>query len=263
MQFVTVNGHQMAYREMGSGPVVLFVHGFPYDHSIWLSLMEKLSSTHRVIALDLPGFGQSELFREINRMSEFASDCHDFLKALNVTQPVTFCGQSMGGYIGWEFWHQQPQQVARLVMCGTKVVPDTQQVQQNRREVAQKVLKEGPEFMAATMAEKLFAPQTSQRNPQLLQQTSEIIRGTSSSAIAAAALGMAERENATDWLAEIQCPTLLVCGTEDIISPVEEMQAIAEQIQGSQLQQIPEAGHMAPVEQPGLVADVVGSFLNA
>ena len=101
---VTSTGVTLACEDEGEGEPLLFVHGFPLDRSMWKYQIESLSSSYRVIAPDLRGFGESsETDGQRVTMAQFADDLAALLAAKGLKTPVTFVGLSMGGYIAWEF----------------------------------------------------------------------------------------------------------------------------------------------------------------
>jgi pimeloyl-ACP methyl ester carboxylesterase len=113
------------------------------------------------------------------------------------------------------------------------------------------------------MIPKLFDQETLAQKSALVEATRQVLLGTNPVAIAAALNGMAEREDATDWLPEIRIPALLLCGVSDSITPAEEMQQIAETMSDSQYVTIPQAGHMAPLENPRACNRALRDFLGA
>src|SRR6478752_5709342 len=101
MKQVTVNGVRLNVWDEGQGAPLLLVHGFPLSHAMWREQFAALAASRRVIAPDLRGFGESEVADEpIVTMDQFAADCAALLDELGVTDPITFCGLSMGGYVG-------------------------------------------------------------------------------------------------------------------------------------------------------------------
>src|SRR5688572_24046563 len=85
--------------DQGAGPPLLLVHGFPLDHTMWREQAAAFSKSHRVIAPDLRGFGKSTGAGEVLTMSSLADDLAALLDAMQIREPVTFCGLSMGGYV--------------------------------------------------------------------------------------------------------------------------------------------------------------------
>jgi len=255
---------ELHFFEQGEGEPIVFLHGFPLDHSMWDSQLEEFSRTHRVIAPDLRGFGESTLPEDatVSTMADFADDVAEALEAFGIDDPVTLCALSMGGYIAFQFWKRHPRRVRRLILCDTRAAADSEETRKTRELTAQRVLKEGPGFIADTMPQRLFAETTLHEDAPLVDDIRSVIRETSPRGIACALRGMAERDDFTALLGEIGVPTLLICGTDDVISPVTEMRTIADAIPRSRFVVIPRAGHMAPLEQPEAVNQAIREFLQ-
>jgi len=249
--------------DVGSGPVVLLVHGFPLDHSMWTAQIEHLQENYRVIAPDLRGFGESNGAQPITKMKQFATDLDALLTELSIGEPVVFCGLSMGGYIAFEFAHHFPDRLRGLILCDTKATADSTEAQLNRKAVAEKVLRSGTSLLSAVMPEKLFARETMSRAERCVQDTVKVISSTTPQAVAAASLGMAKRRDVTAELSKIAVPTLVIVGEEDGITTPKEMQSVADAIPGATIQVIANAGHMSPLEQPSLVNEHLSKFLEA
>jgi pimeloyl-ACP methyl ester carboxylesterase len=263
MQTVHVEGSDLKVLDRGAGSPVLLVHGFPLDHTMWRHQIESLSSTHRVIAPDLRGFGGSTATPGAVTMERFADDLNDALTSLGVDEPVTLCGLSMGGYVAWQFWKKHRSRLRRLVLCDTRAQPDTAEAAKNRLAMAERVLAEGPSVAAEAMLPKLFAAKSQQRIPEVIEAQRRVMLAATPEGIAAALRGMAERPDARPWLPRVDVPTLVVVGSEDPISPPAEMREIAAAISGAQFVEVASAGHMAPLEQPEAVNAALRRFLGA
>jgi pimeloyl-ACP methyl ester carboxylesterase len=259
---VQVDRRSLNVNEIGSGQPLLFVHGFPLDHQMWRFQIAEFSPTHRVIAPDLRGFGRSDVTPGKFHMSQMADDLATILDRLGIGEPVTLCGLSMGGYVAWEFWKRHRQQLARLILCDTRAIADSSDTKEMRRETAGRLLLEGPGFLAKSMPQKMFSPKTQQSNPELVNEIQKMIHYGSPAGFGAASMGMAARADATDWLPAIDVPTLVIVGADDVISPVDEMQSIATAIPGAQFVVVPDAGHLAPLENPSIVNAAIRDFLN-
>ncbi|MEX2560555.1 MAG: alpha/beta fold hydrolase [Pirellulales bacterium] len=268
MKRVAAAGTELAVFDRGSGPVLLFVHGFPLDHTMWAPQLEAFTPTHRVLAPDLRGFGASGLLPEAAggdgaklTMEGLADDLALLLDALGVREPVTLCGLSMGGYIAWEFVRKHRGRLARLVLCDTRAAADSQEVAEGRHKTARRVLAEGSQVVADAMLPKLFSNKTLADQPRLVEQIRQVMLRTNPQTIAAALLGMAERPDSTSLLSAIDLPTLLIVGAEDAITPAGEMRAMAHLIPAAHLVVIDEAGHLAPLENPSAVNSALEQFL--
>lgn len=250
MRHVEIGDGTLAVLDQGSGPPVLLVHGFPLDHSMWSGQIEALSARCRVIAPDLRGFGGSGVAEGIATMEGFADDLARLLDALQIDEPTTFVGLSMGGYIAWQFWRRHADRLGRLVLCDTRALPDADETARGRLLTAERVLVQGPSVIAEPMLERLFAPETRAAQAACIESVRRVILGTSPLSIAAALRGMAQRVDATPWLPLLDVPTLVVCGEHDAISPPTEMRALAAALPRANYVQLDGVGHMAPLEDP-------------
>ncbi len=262
MNNCNIDGIELSFVDRGRGTVLLLVHGFPLDHAMWHGQIETFWARYRVIAPDLRGFGQSGVSEDVVSMEQFADDLAALLDSLTVHEPIVLCGLSMGGYIALEFWRKYAARLRGLILCDTRAANDTPEAAAGRLATAQRALCEGPQFLAETMIPKLFAPLTMQKQPHLIEAMRQVIGRTDPRGIAAALRGMAQRADFTAQLAHIRCPTLLLAGENDAVSPVAEMRAIAQAIPNAQFIVIPNAGHLAPLEQPEAVGAAIESFLQ-
>ena len=263
MSKLSISDTRLHVVERGAGHPLLLVHGFPLDHQMWQGQIAELSQEFRVIAPDLRGFGQSDDSTSTVTMQQFADDLAELLEALAVDQPVAFCGLSMGGYIAWQFWRRHPQRLSHLILCDTRSAPDSPEAAQTRYQTAERVLTEGTSTLMDTMIPKLFSERTRRQNRAVVTATEHVMRTARPAGVAAALRGMAQREDATPWLPEIRVPTLVVCGQEDAISTVSEMESIARAIPQAEFAVIPACGHMAPLEDPIHVNKAIRGFLAA
>lgn len=261
MPKIKIPGAELHVLDRGQGPVVLFVHGFPLTHEMWLPQIEGLSDSYRAIAPDLRGFGKSSASAGTVSMRQFADDLANLLDAMEINEPVTFCGLSMGGYIGWQFVRHHRHRLNGLICCDTKASADSAEAVENRHKLAESVLKHGVGVLAQAMPEKLFAKTTLENQPETVEASKRMMLAADPEGVAAALRGMAERPDMTSILAEIDFPTMLIVGKEDQITTAEEMREIATAIRGSEFGELPNAGHMAPFEQPADVNEMMKRFL--
>jgi pimeloyl-ACP methyl ester carboxylesterase len=254
-------------EERGSGPVVVLLHGFPLDRHMWDAQIEALSGDFRVLAPDLRGFGQSMITPfdvEVGvPMEKYAADLRQMLDTLGVRQPVVLVGFSMGGYAAFQFVLRNPDRVRGLVLCDTRSVADTEEARTNRKKMAADVLAANSAEPALAMMPKLLSPHTPQARPAVAEQVRGMILRQSPAPIAAAQRGMARRENVTPRLAQISCRALGIVGVDDAISPPKEMREIAGALPHARLVEIPNAGHMAPMENPEAVSQAIGDFARS
>src|SRR6476660_4012548 len=154
----SVSGCEFNVVERGSGVPLLLVHGFPLDHSMWDGQLDGLAGSYRVIGPDLRGFGSSDVTPGTVTMEQLADDMAALLDALKVSEPVAFCGLSMGGYVAWQFALRYRARLAKLLLCDTRAVADSAEAAAGRLKTAEKVLAEGAGVAADALIPKLFAP---------------------------------------------------------------------------------------------------------
>jgi 3-oxoadipate enol-lactonase len=264
----------LAYHELGSGPPLVLLHGFPLDGTMWADVAEILSQQWRVIVPDLRGFGQSPWPAEQAPQSAddvtggkvtwtvtaMAVDVEGLLTALQIKEPIVLAGLSMGGYIALQFALQYPARLRGLILADTRATADNDEARAGRRKTAERVFADGPAFVAESMIPKLFAADTIARSPALIAQYNELITKTNPRTIAAAALAMGARPDVTHVLEQIHVPTLCIAGSEDAISPAKEMFGWSAELPRGRFVEIPAAGHMSPVEQPDSFAAAVNAW---
>lgn len=262
MERINIGSVTLNFTMRGTtGPTLLLVHGFPLDHTMWYKQIAALSDTCRVIAPDLRGFGQSDATAGIVGMEQFADDLAALLDVLVVREPVVYCGLSMGGYIGWQFVQRHRARVAKLVLCDTKAVADSPEGAKGRLDTAQKVLSQGMQVLVDAMLPKLFAPECAVQQPDIVKATRKAMLDTSREGAAAALRGMAARPDVSKLLPTFDLPALVICGQHDAIAPVAEMRGIASALPHAEFVEVPQAGHMSPLENAPVVNAALLKFL--
>ena len=252
---------ELQVLDCGTGMPILFVHGFPLEHSMWDAQVAHFSQHWRPIAPDLRGFSGSQCELGMVSMEQMADDLNALLDSLNIKEPVVFCGLSMGGYVAFQFWRKYRSRLRALVLCDTRASADTPEAAGSRLKMADHVLRAGTESIAEAMLPKLFAPETFQKHPSVVGFERQKILAAAPEGVAAALRGLAERPDVTSYLSEIDLPTLVIVGENDAISSVEEMRTIAKSIRNAEFVVIPHAGHMTPLENPTAFNEAIEQFL--
>ena len=242
-----VNGITMSYTDEGTGsPALVLIHGFPLSRGAWSKQVDAFQSTHRVIAPDLRGLGQTEAQPGTNTMERFAEDVNALLQRLE-TGPVVLAGHSMGGYVALAFARLHPEMLRGLVLVGTKAGADTPEGAAGRRATAEKVKLEGIDGVVNAMAPKMLA--ASNQDKALAAQVRDLMEPSKPEGVIGALLGMAERPDSTPRLGQIRVPTLVITGGDDTVIPPAESDLLAKNIPGAQLEVIPGAGHLVAFEK--------------
>src|SRR5207247_158104 len=161
----------------GEGAPLLFVHGFPFDHTMWRHQLGSLDGWRR-IAPDLRGVRVSTPPRGGYTMARYADDLAAVLDAL-VIERATVCGQSLGGYIVFELLRRHPDRVGALVLVATKPDADTPEGQGARDQVVAQTEREGPAAVADGMLPRLLGRTTRATRPGVAEAVRQMAGGWS------------------------------------------------------------------------------------
>lgn len=265
----------------GSAGTVVFVHGFPFDGSMWDRQLEALPAGWRGLAPDLRGFGRTEINHipdevstgrriggrvalndePVLTMGRFADDVAALVDE-QAGGSAVICGLSMGGYVAFELWRRHPHLVRALVLADTRSASDDDEGRENRLRTAQTVRSAGAEPVARAMVPALLAPSTRETRPDVVEHVRHMILGTDPATLIGALAGMAVRHDHSGELRHISVPTLVVVGEHDGITPPSDAQAMAQAIPGARLEVIEDAGHLSPLERPDAFNRILTGFLD-
>jgi 3-oxoadipate enol-lactonase len=262
MPTLALNDIHVQYDDVGTGTPVLFIHGHPFNRSMWWPQVEALQSDYRVVTFDLRGYGESSLGEGKQDFGVFTKDIDALLNALDIHSAV-IVGLSMGGQIAFETWSQLPNRVQALVLADTFAQLDTLARKQERYDTAERLLSEGMAAYADETLPKMIAPSTIRDQPQVAQHVLTMMQKTPPAGAAATLRARAERQDYTPLLNGITVPTLIVVGRDDEFTPVSTAEFMHERIPNSQLVVIENAGHLPNLEQPDAFNQALLEFLQS
>ncbi|MDT5061665.1 MAG: hypothetical protein QOH63_2124 [Acidobacteriota bacterium] len=263
MSIALVRGIEMAYEDVGSGPAVVLLHGYPFNCSMWREQVETLKEHYRLIAPDLRGHGETSATQEPATMDEMAQDVAALLDELEIKRTI-MCGLSMGGYVALAFYRRFGQERVRaLILADTRSQADTTEARRNREEQAEKILKQGMSSIADDFLKKVLTPATLSQHPEITERVRQMVVTTKPQGAAAALRGMAVRQDQTNFLPEVIAPTLIIVGSEDQLMPPVDAEMMHREIRGSRLQIIEGASHLSNLERPAEFNRALKNFLDA
>jgi 3-oxoadipate enol-lactonase len=262
MQRIMVHGVNLAVEVRGEGPAVLFIHGYPLDHTIWRNQIDALEG-YRRIAPDLRGMGESDAPDLGYGMSIYAADLAALLDALGVDE-VILCGLSMGGYVAFEFLRKWRPRVRGLILMDTRAEADSPDALRARDATAAMARERGAGAVADAMLPKVLSPATMEGKPDIVERVRGLMAGTPVSGIVGALASMRDRPGSEPLLPSLNgLPTLIVVGEADSLTPADGARSMAQAIPGAQLAVVPDAGHLPPVEQPAATTEILRQFLSS
>ncbi len=246
-------------REMGEGPAVVLLHGYPLDGAMWSGVARTLAARFRVLKPDLPGRGDTAAPSE-GRLEDYA----DFVAAIldRTGERTGLAGFSMGGYVSLAVARRRHPALGALALVDTRASADDDAGRAKRNEAIATARARGAAAIAEAMLPRLAAPASLSRGDLadrirriMLRQKPETIEGD----LAA----MRDRSDSRDALPGIAVPTLVVVGEADALTPPADSEAMAAAIPGARLVRIPDSGHLTPMERPGPVSAALGDFFAA
>lgn len=255
MAFVEAEGASIYYEAMGDGPAVAFAHGAGGNAASWWQQVPAFSSRYRMVVFDHRLYGRSASTPENFDRTKFGDDLLAILDAEGIERAAIVC-QSMGGWTGLRAALERPDRVSCLVLSNTSGGVMTPQVTENLETARARFATEGfgnvalySGFIEKNPALAFLYAQISSLNAQLTPAVREKITGR----------GAAIPEEA---LAGLSVPTLLITSENDVVFPPAAIREVAAMLPGSELVELPEAGHSPYFETPEAFNSTVGAFLE-
>jgi len=245
-----VNNITISYNDVGEGIVpIIFLHGYPFDKSMWVGQLDSLKSSNRVIACDIRGFGKSTDENTHLSIDLFAEDLVAFMDKLNIERAIV-CGLSMGGFISLNAIRRFPERFEALILCDTQCVSDTDEVKKNRYTTIEQINSDGAEVFNEKFIKSVFHPDSLTNKTEIVENLRSIVFANSKKIITNGLTALAERSETCSSLDAIHIPTLIICGRADEVTPLAQSEFMHEHIEGSILKIIDNAGHVSNLEQP-------------
>ncbi|HYG38124.1 MAG TPA: alpha/beta fold hydrolase [Cytophagales bacterium] len=260
---VIVNDILLNHIESGHphGLPIIFIHGFPFNHTMWEPQMESLPPFLRIIVYDLRGFGKSDLGNGNNSIEQHADDLIGLMDDLKIDQAV-ICGLSMGGYIALKAVEKYKDRIKGLVLCDTRSEMDTEEARKKRYETIKKIESEGLPGYPQEFLKNVLSKNTLENNGKLVKELEHKILENPSKGIISAQDAMARRSETTSILKKIKVPTLILVGEHDTVTPLSVAENLKDKIPNASLEIIPNAGHLTNLENPKVFNEKLVGFLK-
>lgn len=257
---IAVNGVNLAVDVRGKGPAILFIHGYPLNHTIWEHTLGALDGWLR-IAPDLRGMGQSDAPDLGYSMTTYADDLLALLNTMGVDQ-VVLCGLSMGGYVVFEMLRRAPERIRGLILVDTRAEADSSEVRRARETALGQAREGGAAAIAAAMLPTMLGRASVETQPALRERIQRMMAATPVAGIIGAIGALRDRPDSLALLPTLgRIPALVIVGEDDALTPPDRAQAMADALPDARLVILPGAGHLTPVEQPERVTTLIADFL--
>jgi pimeloyl-ACP methyl ester carboxylesterase len=257
----TVDGIQVnLYGDRSKQPIV-FIHGFPFDHTLWDDVIPELEDEYYCISYDIKGFGASEQGSGQYTMESYVDNLGNLIDHLEVVNPI-IVGFSMGGYIALRANEKFKSKFKALILANTKTAADDDAAKLKRASAIANIEDEGIEPFLDTFFSVAFSEQFIEKKPQVIETLKTKIMHFSPVGIKGGLLAMISRTDTTQSLEDTELPVLLISGENDKIISPDIMEHMANSIQNSTYISLKDSGHMSMVENPKGFIHAVKRFLK-
>ena len=261
VEYASIDGRRVAYREEGAGPAIVFLHGLGGNSASWQLQFEALSSTHRVVAWDMPGFGNSDLLpTQPATTRDFSTLALQFLDALGI-QSAHGVGTSYGTVILADLVQLQPGRMKSMIFaCG---VTGMGHLPAEKRAVLRATRRSEIESMGQRkFAETRNSTYVSQNlSPALVARVVDLA-GSAQPEGYLQAYGALTESNIFPSLAAIRLPSLVIAGANDPIAPAADCERVAAALANSEYHCIQNSGHYVNLEQTETFNRLLTAFIG-
>jgi pimeloyl-ACP methyl ester carboxylesterase len=247
-KFIVFRGNKIFYQATGNGPAIVLLHGFLESHAIWKNYVRKLSTSYKVITVDLPGHGFSDILSAPHSMEQMADAVRHVLKDLD-TGKCLMIGHSMGGYVSLAFAEKYPGKVQGIVLFHSQAGADSPEALANRERMIG-IVRQNHQNFIKNFIPGLFAPENVKKFPAEIASLKEIALKTPKEGILAALEAMRNRPDRQHLLARCKVPVLFIAGKNDSRIPMEVIIPQATLPEHSELLLLDHVGHMGFIEAP-------------
>lgn len=234
-------------KDNESQRALIFIHGSGGNSNTWINQL-KLKINYKLIALDLPSHSKSDSYKNLS-LELYTDVLKEFINALEL-KDVILCGHSLGGAVIQDYYFKFPNEVSGLILVGSggrlRVSP-----------IILKSLKEDYQSYIENLS-GAFSRKTSQEIiNEAMKESSKV-----DAEVTYSDFFICDNFDTLDKTSLIHIPCLIICGEDDILTPVKYSQFFHDKLKTSHLTIIKEAGHMVMVEKPNEVNNSIKQFIT-
>ena len=225
---ITHKQRKIFYRTIGEGPVVVLLHGVPFDGNLWKNQFDAFRN-YKLIIPDLPGSGRSEMIEDMSMegMAECVKEIiiHEtaslYFKS-GEPHSVIVIGHSMGGYITLALAEKHPELLNGFGLFHSTAYADSEERKEGRKKTIKSIEEKGVEEWVKTSVPNLFGPLAKKDNPEMIDEQMANARNFSPEAIVNYQTAMMKRPDRTDVLKKATVPVLFILGKYDTVVPLKD-----------------------------------------
>jgi pimeloyl-ACP methyl ester carboxylesterase len=258
-RWIDFKGASCYYRIEGKGKVIMLVHGFIEDGSMWDGMIDSLKKNYKVIVPDLPGFGKSPLQDSELSMEWYAEFVHEILKAEKVGELILL-GHSMGGYVALNFAEKYGDMLAGLGLLNSHCFEDTPAKKENRVKGIEFIRNHGTGVFVSELYNSIFHESFKKKNKKLINALIANAQKYTPEAVMMANAAMMNRKDKSEVLKNSKVPVLFIDGEEDEAAPVALTLKQASYPANADFHLFSKCKHMSVFERKAEVQKILSAF---
>jgi len=257
---ITYKNSTISYQSEGKGQNLILLHGFLENRNIWNKFSERLSKKYRVIAIDLPGHGKSDMQSDVHTMELMAESVRAVLHYLAIDKAV-FVGHSMGGYMALAFADLFPEMIEGLGIFHSHALADTTEGKINRGRAIQ-VVKDNHKSFISMFIPDLFTKENQVKYTEEIKNLQEQARSISKESVIASLEGMRHRTDKTNVLSKLDVPICFIIGKQDPRTTLDIMLPLISIPKHVEVLMLNDVAHMGYIEDFETTVSFIDGFVS-
>jgi pimeloyl-ACP methyl ester carboxylesterase len=259
--FFSFRGGRIHYTDSGNGTVIVLLHGYLESSEVWNGFAEKLALSFRVLNLDLPGCGLSDVYGEVHSMEFMAMAIKELIDSLG-SEKVFLTGHSLGGYVALAFLELFPDQLSGYSLFHSQPFPDSPEaLDKRKREIG--IVKMGKKnLMYPDNVVRMFAPSNLEKFSDALQRSIDIASRIPGEGIIAVLNGMMIRPSRLSFMEQGKVPCLWILGSMDNYIPCDLIRTQVNLPSDARVVVLSNSGHMGFIEEEELSVKIITDFVK-
>lgn len=259
--FFPYKGGRINYSDSGSGPAIVLLHGYLESSEVWDGFASALASKFRVVNVDLPGSGLSDIYGDTHSMEFMAGVIKELIDHIGLTK-VFITGHSLGGYVTLAFLELFSEKLSGYCLFHSSPFPDTPETTEKRKREIEIVKMGKKNLMYPDNVIKMFAPSNLEKFAKELQRSKDIASRIPEGGIIAVLNGMMIRPSRLSIMEEGKVPCLWILGVMDNYIPCELIQTRVNLPANAKTVVLKKSGHLGFIEEPEKSLEAVTDFVN-
>jgi pimeloyl-ACP methyl ester carboxylesterase len=260
--FFSYKGRRIHFMDKGKGEPIVLLHGYLESSEVWNGFSEKLSSEFRIISVDLPGHGLSDVYGEVHSMEFMADAIKELIVHLGISK-VFLTGHSLGGYVTLAFLESFPQLLKGYCLFHSQPLADTPEALEKRKREIDIVKSGKKNLMYPDNVIRMFSPSNLEKFADALLKSKDIASRIPGEGIIAVLNGMMIRPSRLSFMEEGKVPCLWILGTMDNYIPCEMIQSKVKLPVNAEVVVLKNSGHLGFIEEEEFSVRIVSEFVNS